>query len=69
MDQDPTTCGTCGLRWPREEKHPPCLKLSPEERRRLEALGSYRPVNGAVDSRTSGAGTVSPEQNLREAHA
>lgn len=41
---DSTTCGTCFLDWPRSEKHPPCLKLSPAERRRLGALGSYKPV-------------------------
>lgn len=42
---DSTTCGTCGLNWPRWEKHPPCLTLSPDERRRLGALGSYKPAN------------------------
>lgn len=35
---DSSRCGTCDLYWPREERHPPCLKLSPEERRERGAL-------------------------------
>lgn len=35
---DPSNCGTCGLHWPRTMKHPPCLKLSPEERKRRGAM-------------------------------
>lgn len=34
---DPSLCGTCGLKWLRSARHPPCLKLSPEERRLLGA--------------------------------
>lgn len=39
-DDDPSLCGTCGLNWPRSERHPPCLKLSPEERRELGATAA-----------------------------
>lgn len=42
---DPDKCDTCSLRWGGIGSHPPCLKLSPEERK---ALGAYatagRPV-------------------------
>lgn len=34
------TCGTCFLTWHRSEKHPPCLKLSPDERRALGATAA-----------------------------
>lgn len=35
MDDD--NCTTCGLRWYSWNKHPPCLKLSPEERKAIGA--------------------------------
>lgn len=41
--EDPDVCGTCFLRWYSWDKHPPCLKLSPEERRELGALAGARP--------------------------
>lgn len=34
------TCGTCLLTWRSWDKHPPCLKLSPEERRELGATAA-----------------------------
>lgn len=37
MADSPDVCGTCSLRWYAWNKHPPCLKLTPEERRELGA--------------------------------
>lgn len=41
--EDPDVCTTCKLRWYSWDKHPPCLKLSPEERRERGALAGARP--------------------------
>lgn len=43
---DASDCETCGLRWEREERHPPCLKLSPDERR---AIGATAASQVAID--------------------
>lgn len=37
---DPDMCETCGLRWGGIGSHPPCLSLSPEERRAVGALSA-----------------------------
>lgn len=40
---DPEVCETCELRWYSWDKHPPCLKLTPEERRERGAFAGARP--------------------------
>ena len=40
---DAYDCETCGLRWAPADRHPPCLKLSPEERRLLGATAATAP--------------------------
>lgn len=37
---DDETCTTCFMKWRSWDKHPPCLKLSPEERRALGATAA-----------------------------
>lgn len=50
-EMDSTTCGTCGLKWERSEKHPPCLKLDPETRREIGATAATLSRSPILDER------------------
>lgn len=51
---DPDVCGTCELKWYSWDKHPPCLKLTPEERRARGALSGARVVKAQPEETTYG---------------